>query len=210
LRQPASGHVFLSVLSAVLLIAESISPAWAQSSWEKEWKQVQAAGRQEAKIVLAIPPSAELRKALEVAFKQRFGIDVELTLATSAKVVKRIADEYQAGVRSFDVIISTWDNLEHTLLPKGLVEPLASYWILPEVRDPQNWWGGHIWTDNAKRFAYAPMAYMLDNIWYNATMVKPEEVLQYDDLLNPKWKGKIGMWDRAKAARRRGSGLFCG
>ncbi|MGH7847426.1 MAG: hypothetical protein ACREQW_19945 [Candidatus Binatia bacterium] len=34
---------------------------------------MQAAGRQEGKTVLAIPPSAELRKELEVALKQRFG-----------------------------------------------------------------------------------------------------------------------------------------
>ena len=198
----------LGSLGSLLLVVGIVHQVWAQSSWEKEWKQVQAAGRQEGKIVLAIPPSAELRKDLEAAFKPRFGIDIEFTLATSAKVVKRIADEYQGGVRYFDVIISTWDNLEHTLLPKGLVEPLASYWVLPEVKDPQNWWGGHIWTDNAKRFAYAPMAYMLDNIWYNTSAVKPEEVVLYDDLLNPKWKGKIGMWDPREGGAAAGKWSF--
>jgi iron(III) transport system substrate-binding protein len=36
---------------------------------------------------------------------------------------------------------------------------------------------------------------MLDNIWYNTDRVKPDEVRSYDDLLNPKWKNKIGFLD---------------
>ena len=91
-----------------------------QSSWEKDWKQLQAAAEQEGKVVFGIFPSPELRQALEAAFKQRFGIDIELNLVTSAKSVKSIVDENAAGVRFFDVIISTWVNLEHTLLPQGV------------------------------------------------------------------------------------------
>lgn len=88
------------------------------------------------------------------------------------------------------------------------MEPLASAWILPEVKDPKQWWGGHLWTDNAKRFAYAPMGYMQDNIWYNASLVKPEEITQYDHLLNPKWKGKIALWDPREGGAAAGKWSF--
>ena len=81
------------------------------------------------------------------------------------------------------------------IIPMGAVEPLEPTWILPEVKDPKNWWGGHMWTDKGRRFAYSASAYMLDNIWYNGDLVKPEEVRSYEDLLNPKWKNKIGLLD---------------
>jgi iron(III) transport system substrate-binding protein len=198
-------RAFLAVLGISFFCAGA---AWGQSGWEKEWQQLQAAAKKEGKVVFGIFPSPELRQALDAAFKPRFGFDIELNLATSAKTVKRIVDENAAGVRFFDVIISTWDNLDHTLLPQGLVEPLASSWILPEVKDPKNWWGGHLWTDKAKRFAYAPMGYMQDNIWYNSTLVKPEEVTHYDHLLNPKWKGKIALWDPREGGAAAGKWSF--
>jgi ABC-type Fe3+ transport system substrate-binding protein len=68
-------------------------------------------------------------------------------------------------------------------------------WILPEVKDPKKWWGGHLWGDNSSRLNYYPSAFVVDNLWYNTELVKPEEVRSYDDLLNPKWTGKIGIFD---------------
>jgi iron(III) transport system substrate-binding protein len=166
-----------------------------EAQWQSEWERVQAAARKEGKLVISIPPSADLRKALEEAVRQKFGIELEIVLSDSARTTKRVGDEFKAGVRYFDVITSTWDALSYNLLPMGVIEPLEQFWILPEVKDPTNWWGGHIWTDSAKRFAYSPLAYSLDNIWYNSGHAKPEELRTYDDLLNPKWKGKIAMWD---------------
>jgi iron(III) transport system substrate-binding protein len=167
----------------------------ARAQWQSEWERVQAGARKEGKLVISIPPSADLRKALEEAVKQKFGIELEIVLSDSARTTKRVGDEFKAGVRYFDVITSTWDALSYNLLPMGVIEPLDQFWILPEVKDPANWWGGHIWTDSAKRFAYSPLAYSLDNIWYNSGHAKPEELRTYDDLLNPKWKGKIALWD---------------
>ena len=80
---------------------------------------------------------------------------------------------------------------------------MESNWILPEVKDPKNWWGGHLWGDKTARFFYYPTAFVVDNLWYNAETMKPDDVRSYDDLLNPKWKGKIGLFD----PRQGGAGL---
>jgi ABC-type Fe3+ transport system substrate-binding protein len=183
-------------IKAILFIVGALMVAdLAQAQWQSEWERVLAAARKEGKLVLNIPPSPDLRKALEENLKQKFGIELEIVMANSAPVVKRVTDEYKAGVRYFDVITSTWDSLSYSLLPAGAVEPLEQLWILPEVKEPKNWWGGHIWTDGTKKYAYSPYAYLMDNIWYNTRQAKAEDLRLYEDLLDPKWKGKIGLWD---------------
>jgi iron(III) transport system substrate-binding protein len=69
--------------------------------------------------------------------------------------------------------------------------------ILPEVKDPKQWWGGHIWEDNvsANRYIYAFQCYTSETFWYNTSLVEAHEIRSYDDLLNPKWKTKIGILD---------------
>jgi ABC-type Fe3+ transport system substrate-binding protein len=81
------------------------------------------------------------------------------------------------------------------LLAEGILEPFEPAMILPEVKGPKQWWGGHIWIDNAKRFIYSSQAYQTENIWYNTELVKPEEFRSFNDLLHPKWVGKIGYLD---------------
>ena len=195
-------------LAAALFAVVDAKPALAQTNWQTEWAQRQEAAKKEGKVVFSIPPSTELRKALESAVKKKLGFDIEVVPGTAAKIVRRIADEHQASVRYFDAIISTFDNLEHSLIPAGAVEPLESLWMLPEVKDAKNWWGGHVWTDNAKKFAYSPFAYMQDNLWYNSDQVKPDEIRVYDDLLKPKWKGKIGLWDPRQGGASAGKWAF--
>jgi len=189
------GFALVKAIVALLIILGWTSSAAAQASWQTEWEQVQAGAKKEGKVVVAIPLNPELRIALDALLKSRFGIEPEFLVGQSTVFVRRVADEYQAGVRYFDVIIAGIENLLDRLLPMGAVEPLEPQWILPAVKDPKNWWGGHLYADKSKRFVYTPYAYTSSSIWYNGDLVKPEELRSYDDLLNPKWKGKIGLLD---------------
>jgi ABC-type Fe3+ transport system substrate-binding protein len=195
--QPDMKRRKLTRLTRALLLGflafGQVPAAESQSEWESALKSA----KKEGKIVIAIPPSAELRKELEPLFKEKFGIEAELVVSRGADSANRIASEFKAGVRYFDLIIQG-TTTAMSLQDGGMLDPVSSYMILPEVKDPKYWWGGHIWNDNLKtnRFLYSFIANAgTEGLFYNAELAKPEEFRSFDDLLNPKWKGKIGLND---------------
>jgi iron(III) transport system substrate-binding protein len=186
-----------SLVAAGLLFCIATGNALAQVDWKKEWERTLHEAKKEGRVVAGIPARAELRKQLETVFKSKFGIDMELLTARGPQNASRIAAEYNAGVRYFDVFIGgsgTFESLVHS----GMTEPLDAVFILPEVKDPKNWWGGHIWEDNVStnRFLYSFIADAgTGGFWYNTELAKPDELRTLDDFLKPKWKGKMGFLD---------------
>ncbi len=179
------------VVLALLFVSQCVDAA------TPDFDKTLAAAKQEGKLVVAIPPTAELRKQLEAAFKGKFGIDIELVPAPGPTNANRIASEQKAGVGYFDAIICG-TGTAIPLVQEGMIEPLEPNMILPEVKDPKNWWGGHIWEDNlsTKRFLYSFIAEVgTGGLWYNSALAKPDELRSFDDFLSPKWKGKIGLGD---------------
>ena len=179
----------------LLLISNRVH---SQTGAAAEWERILAAAKKEGKLVAGIPASADLRKQLEAAFKAKFpGIEIELSPSRGPQNVRKIAEEYKAGIRNFDLSIGGTDTMLYGFVEPAIAEPFEPYMISPEVKDPKQWWGGHIWGDNqgGKRFIYSFEAFTSDNLWHNTELVKAEEIRSYDDLLHPKWKGKIAILD---------------
>ena len=194
IRMPRS--IFWLAVS-VLSFLVTVGDARAQTDWKKDWERTLQEAKKEGKIVVGIPARPELRKELDLVFKPKFGIDMELLPARGPQNASRIASEQKAGVKYFDVFIGGSGTYE-PLVEDGMAEPLPPNLILPEVKEEKNWWGGHIWEDNVKtkRFLYSFIADAgTGGFWYNTSMVKPEEIRALDDFLNPKWKGKLGFLD---------------
>ena len=183
------------VMVLVLPCSFELNAGEAKPARQANWEKIIEGAKKEGKLVAAIPASAELRKNIEEVFKARFpGIEVELFPSRGPSNANRILSEHKAGVRYFDLLISG-TSTPFGLLKAGIVEPFEPSMVLPEVSDPKNWYAGHVWIDNAKRFIYSFQAYQTENMWYNSSVMKPEELRSYDDLLHPKWKGKIGYLD---------------
>jgi iron(III) transport system substrate-binding protein len=178
--------------AAILMI---VSTAAAQTAKPADWDKVVEAAKKEGRVVVSIPPSAELRKGLEEAFTKRYGIMLESVPGRGASVIRRIVDEAKAGVRYFDLHFGGTESTVRGLLPEDILTPVEPWFVLPEVKDTKNWWGGHIWIDNAKRMIYSFAAYQTQALNYNSDLAKPEEIRSFDDYLNPKWQGKIGFSD---------------
>ena len=160
-----------------------------------EWDKLLDAAKKEGKVTISLPASNEMKRQIEEQFKRRYGIEVETYTARGSSAVRRMADEFKAGVRYFDAHIGGSSSIVSGMLDEGILDPVEPWLVLPEVKDSKQWWGGHLWVDNAKRFVYSFQAYLSEVIWYNTELVKPNEIRSYDDFLNPKWKGKIGFLD---------------
>jgi iron(III) transport system substrate-binding protein len=120
---------------------------------------------------------------------------VEPVVSRASTVIRKIVDEARAGIHYDDLHIGGSESIITGLLPENILEPIDGLMMLPEVRDPKQWWGGHIYVDNTKKFAYASLAYQSESLWYNPQLMKPDEVRSFDDFLADKWRGKIGILD---------------
>ncbi len=193
-----SAAIRLSLVLLLLLVLAPVAHGQSEkgaSSAEAEWSRVIDRARKEGKVTASLPASAELKRQIEEGFKKRFGIEVEVFTARGSAGVRRMADEFKAGVRHFDLHIGGSSSIISGMLDEGIIDPIETWMLLPEVKDPKQWWGGHLWVDKAKRFIYSFQAFLPQTIYYNTDLAKPEDFRSMDDLLNPKWKGKIGLLD---------------
>jgi len=196
-------HVSVRILTLAVLFSAGILGFWPadmarsqapEGSWKAIWESTIKSAGDEGKVVISIPPSPELRRGIEENFAKRYGVTTELIPARGAQVIRRIADEGRAGIRYFDVHIGGSESIVKGLLPANILDPIAPWLVLPEVRDARNWWGGHMWVDSAKRFIYDFSAYQTASIWHNSR-AHGETIRSLDDFLNPKLKGLIGFSD---------------
>jgi iron(III) transport system substrate-binding protein len=161
-----------------------------------DWQRVLAAAKKEGKIVIGAPPGNDFRNEVQAVLKKRFDLDSEFVQAPGPSLMSKIVAERQAGAVSVDAFL-IGPCTGNSLLKADLFEPLAAAMILPEVRDPAKWFGGHLWADNqtGKNLLYSFVAQITPSLYYNTQLVKAQEVRSYNDLLDPKWKGKIGLRD---------------
>ena len=179
---------------ALAAVCLSATPATAQTK-PADWDKIVEAAKKEGKVVASIPPSPELRKGMEIAFTRRSGIAVEFVPARGGAIIQRMVSEAKTGAQYFDLHIGGTESVVTGLLPENILEPVEPFLILPDVKDPKQWWGGHIYIDNAKRFIYNFVAYQTVSLWANPNEYKPAEFKSFDDLLNPKLQGRIGISD---------------
>ena len=180
------------ILAAIIALPRVLAAADAGG----EWTRMVDAAKKEGKVVIGAPPGSDFRNEVQAMLKKLFDLDSEFIQAPGPSLMSKIVAEKTAGAVSVDAFL-IGPCTGNSLLKSDLFEPLAAAMILPEVKDAAKWFAGHLWADNqtGKNLLYSFVAQITPSIYYNTQLVKPQEVRSYNDLLQSRWKGKIGLRD---------------
>jgi iron(III) transport system substrate-binding protein len=165
------------------------------SRTQEEWHRAVRAAEQEGEVVLsALSEVGEI--FTNGGFQKKFP-KIKLTVVTArgGEQVTRIMAERRAG--KFLVDVGNMGNTSpYRLYQAKVLDPIASAFLLPEVEDESKWWQGkHQFIDPEGKYIFVYVAAPLYLVGYNTKLVNPAEFKSYWDLLNPKWKGKIVVFD---------------
>jgi iron(III) transport system substrate-binding protein len=141
-----------------------------------------AAAAKEGKVVWYTSVDVKVAETIAKAFRAEYpGIEIEVERSGSERVLQRINQEYQSGIKNVDVVNSS--DASHFIFWKQ-----------------QKWLAAHVPPD-VKRFPaqfrdpdgyYATWRATLSVMGYNTNLVDAKDApTGYMDLLDPKWKGKL-------------------
>ncbi len=182
--------------AASTLIAKSPGTSDTKISWDMEWQETLAMAKKESKVVIYLDAAnAPARDMLSKAVKERINLEPDILVARGAELSAKIIREQRAGLFNTDIFIGGGTTMYNLLKPAGVLGNLETNFILPEVKDQNNWRNGKLpWVDKDKKIMVFGVG-TASTAEINTRLVKKEEMSSYFDLLNPKWKGRIVMND---------------
>jgi iron(III) transport system substrate-binding protein len=119
---------------------------------------------------------------LTAAFEKKYGIKAQAWRASSENLVRRGVAEARAGRNEADIFETNTPEMESLHREQVLQEVKSPHLadLIPQAIPPHREWIG----TRLNIFVSA----------YNTKLVKKEDLPKsYEDLLNPKWKGKLGI-----------------
>ncbi|MBI4333459.1 MAG: extracellular solute-binding protein [Chloroflexi bacterium] len=177
-----------------------------RQTWQQQWDSVVAGARKEGVVAITASWSPPTRDNVIRAFKEKYGISVEVSTGGSAQLGQKVLAERRAGIFNYDATVQGTNFGINLMKPVDAFDPAEPALILQEIKDPKAWLGGEFpWFDRARTMI--PFFARLDtNLSVNTSLVKPGEITAYKDVLDPKWKGKIILRDPTTVGT--GSGWF--
>ncbi|MBI4330099.1 MAG: ABC transporter substrate-binding protein [Chloroflexi bacterium] len=173
--------------------------ASSKPAWEQEWDRTLGAARKEGQVTIYETYGAEWRVAMNEVMEKKYGITVSTVTGKSMEIGERILREQRNKLYQADVIavISSSAFLD-IYQSAGVLQSFEPMLILPEVIDPKAWAGGKLnWFDPDTKTLLWFREMVSAPVLINTDMVKPQEMKVWDDLLSPKWKGKMILSDPA-------------
>jgi len=185
----------LIALLAAVLLAPAVAPAQ-PADWQKTWEQTLAAARKEGKVVIVGSPDPTMRHEVIPAFQKRYGIQVAYIAGGSGELVSRIRVERSSGLYSVDVYMAGNDSTVNVLYPEKMIDPIRPLMILPETVDGSKWKSGKLsFIDPEQQYILRLFSTVTGAVFVNLDHVNLEELRSAEDLLHPRWKGKISTED---------------
>lgn len=148
---------------------------------DRQQKLVEGA-RREGQLNIYTSAQTDDMGALAKAFEQKYGIKVSIWRSSSEKVLQRAVQEARAGRNTMDVAETNGPQLESLHREQVLQKVNSPYLkdLIPAALRPHGEWVG----TRLNVFVQA----------YNTQQVKKEELPRtWEDLLDARWKGKLGI-----------------
>ncbi|OFW17319.1 MAG: ABC transporter substrate-binding protein [Acidobacteria bacterium RIFCSPLOWO2_12_FULL_67_14] len=148
---------------------------------DREQKLLEGARREGEITIYTSAQTSDLGPVVE-AFEKKYGIRANLWRAGSEVVLNRALQEARAGRHTVDVVETNGPELEsmsREQILQAITSPHHADLIPPAIRPHGEWVGTRL-----NVFVQA----------YNTKMVRKEDLPKtWEELLDPKWKGKLGI-----------------
>src|SRR6266508_2547492 len=146
-----------------------------------------AAAKKDGKVVVYGTVVPQAMEELHKNFEKKYDIKVEYWRGSSTAVAERAQTEWRAGRPAFDVVESSWD-----VMALMKTEGIFTRYIPPSAEKfPEQF--------KEKDALITPWRILPISILYNTELFKAGETPKsLEDLLNPKWKGKISIPDPSR------------
>lgn len=182
-----------AVLVAVVFSGLMAMPA--NADWKQDWDQAVAAAKKEGALVMSIPSGSVWRTEL-ARFQDAYpDIKVSMTAFSGRDYWARFMKEREVGQYLWDLRIGGYDAQEYQIKQGGNMQPVRDLLVLPEVTDSNVWYGGldGVFMDLEKKYIFGFVAVDQTSVNYNTKLIGSK--FEVDDLVDPKWAGKISMAD---------------
>jgi iron(III) transport system substrate-binding protein len=138
--------------------------------------------RKEGAVTLYSSAVVDDTNAIAAAFEKKYGVSVKLWRGSSEDILRRAVTEHRGGRDDVDVAETAGPDMEglrREQLLQDMTSPVFTD-LIPQAVVPHRPWV----TSRLSIFTAA----------FNTALIKPDDAPKsYDDLTDPKWRGKLGV-----------------
>ena len=141
-----------------------------------------AGAKKEGFVTLYSSAAVEDMAPVVTAFEKKYGVKVRVWRAALNDILQRALTEARAGRNDVDIIETGMGEME-ALAREGLLQAVNSPFFADVMTQARS-----------ARVPYVGSRLMIYNVAYNTNLVRRTDAPKtYQDFLDPKWKGKIGI-----------------
>ena len=168
-----------------------------------EWTALIEAARAEGTLSAVSGPSVDQDAPWFTAFAEYFGLEVDNFGGATGDVVARVAADRELGDYAFD-IANQGGTGTRKFLAAEWIEPGMTQMVHPDFFAKEEWHPAVNfipWVDPTQEFCFyytVQAEPQIAALWYNTETVTAEDMAEFNswqDLLDPRWKGRIVIGD---------------